>query len=314
MLKLRNEGVSIMKHNGKFRKVTASFLAASLLAVASLSGCSSTAASSQAGSAAQGSSSAGAAAVSSSAEKKVFRIALECAYAPYNWTQTDNTKDAVPIFDSNTYCNGYDIQIAKKIADSMGATLEVHKTEWTAIPTAITSGVVDAGICGMTVTKERKETLLFSDPYYKSQYVVIVKKDGKFANATSIADLKGANSTSQLSTSWYPLLNQIPEAKIQPALADVPTMLVALNSGKVDLLSCDKPTGLSAEKAYPNLKMIEFADGKGFQADAEAVNVCAALKLGNTELKAQIDKALAGISEDDRTKLMDWAISNQPNT
>ncbi len=279
-----------MKTMQRFRKLTAVFLAVIISALALLSGCSTTA-----------------------GTKKVLRIALECAYAPYNWTQTDNSNDAVPIYGSNTFCNGYDIQIAKKIADSMGATLEVHKTEWTAIPTAITSGVVDAGICGMAVTEERKKTLLFSEPYYKSQFVVIVKKDGKYANAASIADLKGASCTSQQSTSWYPLLSQIPDAKIQAALADVPTMLVALNSGKCELLSCDKPTGLSAEKAYPDLKMIEFADGKGFKVNAETINVCAALKPGNTELKNQIDKVLGTISEDERSKLMDWAIANQPS-
>lgn len=294
-----------MKSMATVRKLAATVLAISCLAVGPLSGCSSS----------SGGQSAASPTASSAASgtKKVFRIALECAYAPYNWTQTDNSNDAVPIYGTNTYSNGYDIQIAKKIADSMGATLEVHKTEWTAIPTAITSGVVDAGICGMTVTAERKKTLLFSDPYYKSKYVVVVKKDSKFANATSIADLKGADCTSQQSTSWYPLLSQIPDAKIQAALADVPTMLVALNSGKCNLLSCDKPTGLSAEKAYPDLKMVEFADDKGFKADAESINVCAALKLGNTELEGQINKALSAISEDDRTKLMDWAIKNQPS-
>lgn len=303
-----------MKRKTTVRNFMAAVLAISCLAVGSLSGCSSSSGSAS-GAASQAASTDGSAASSSEASgtKKVFRIALECAYAPYNWTQTDDSNDAVPIYGTNTYGNGYDIQIAKKIADSMGATLEVHKTEWTAIPTAITSGVVDAGVCGMTVTAERKKTLLFSDPYYKSKYVVIVKKDGKYANATSIADLKGANCTSQQSTSWYPLLSQIPDAKIQPALADVPTMLVALNSGKCELLSCDKPTGLSAEKAYPDLKMIEFADDSGFKADAEAINVCAALKLGNTELQSQINKALSTISEDDRTQLMDWAIKNQPS-
>lgn len=303
-----------MKNMIRLRKLTAAVLAISCVAIAPLTGCSSSGSQTAASTAASQDSSAGtSAAASSSATKKVFRIALECAYAPYNWTQTDSSNDAVPIYGSNTYCNGYDIQIAKKIADSMGAELEVHKTEWTAIPTAITSGVVDAGICGMTVTAERKKTLLFSDPYYTSKYVAVVKKDGKYANATSIADLKGANCTSQQSTSWYTLLSQIPDGKIQPALADVPTMLVALNSGKCEVLSCDKPTGLSAEKAYPDLKMIEFADGKGFQADEEATHVCAALKLGNTELKDQIDKELSTISEDDRAKLMDWAIKNQPS-
>jgi putative lysine transport system substrate-binding protein len=245
--------------------------------------------------------------------KSTFKIALECAYAPYNWTQTDDSNGAVPIQDSGAYCNGYDIQIAKKVASGINAQLQVYKTEWTAIPTAITSGRVDAGICGMTVTTERKKTLLFSKPYYTSKFVVLVKKGGKYENATNLSELKGAICTSQQSSSWYPLLKQVPSANIQPALADVPTMLVSLNSGKCDLLSCDKPTGMAAVNAYQNIKMIDFDSGKGFKVTDEETQVCAALALNNTELKGKIDKVLDGISENDRVKLMDWAVKNQPS-
>jgi len=233
-------------------------------------------------------------------ESGVFKIALECAYAPYNWTQADASNNAVPIYDSTAYANGYDILIGKKIADALGCKLEIHKTKWTAIPTAITSGKVDAGICGMTVTEERKKTLLFTAPYYNSKYVVIVKKDGKYKDALSIADLAKAVCTSQQSTSWYALLDQIPEAKILPALTDVPTMLVSITSGKCDLLSCDKPTALAATNAYPELKIIDFAAGKGFSAGLEETLVCGALSLNNTTLKEKIDAALAGISDADR--------------
>ena len=46
-------------------------------------------------------------------EDGVFTIAMECAYAPYNWTQTDDSNGAVPIKDSSDYANGYDVMIAK---------------------------------------------------------------------------------------------------------------------------------------------------------------------------------------------------------
>lgn len=291
------------KRKGKsFRKAVSGVLALASFALV-FSGCGASA-----------NPSAGAAGNSASSAKKPFKIALECAYAPYNWTQTDNSNQAVPIQDSSSYCNGYDIQIAKKIADKMGCELQVFKTEWTSIPTAITSGKVDAGICGMTVTAERKKTLLFSNPYYTSKYVALVKKSGKYGNAKSVADLKGAICTSQQSTSWYPLLSQIPNANVQPALADVPTMLVSLTSGKCDMLSCDKPTAMAATRAYPQIQMIDFANGKGFKADAEQTHVCAAVAKGNTELKAKIDNALKTINESERTKLMDWCVKNQPST
>ena len=59
---------------------------------------------------------------------------MECAYAPFNWTQdTDTTPDgskAVKIAGSDYYAYGYDVAVAQKLADQMGMDLEVHKVEW----------------------------------------------------------------------------------------------------------------------------------------------------------------------------------------
>lgn len=289
----------------KFKRFLCMAMVGSMLA---FTGCTSgTGASSSADSAPASASQVSAA----SSTKKVLRVAMECAYAPFNWTQTTDANNAVKIADSNEYCNGYDVQMAKKIADSMGYDLEVHKTEWTGIPAAIASGKIDAGVCGMTVNKDRKKAFDFSDPYYLADFVVLTKKDGKFANATSVADLKGATCTSQQSTAWYDLLPQIPDGKIQPAIADVPTMLVAIGSGKVEVETANKPTALSAVKADPSLKMIVFEGDKGFKIDAEQTHVCVAVKKGNDQLREKINKALATISEDERNKMMDDAIANQ---
>jgi len=244
--------------------------------------------------------------------KKVLRVAMECAYAPFNWSQATDANGAIKIMGSNEYCNGYDVQMAKKIADGLGYDLAVNKTEWSGIPTAISSGKIDAGVCGMTVNSKRKLAFDFSDPYYVADFVVLVKKDGKYANATSVADLKGATCTSQQSTAWYDLLPQIPEGKVLPAIADVPTMIVALSSGKCDVETANKPTGLSAIKSNPNLKMIDFEAGKGFKIEAEQTNVSVALAKGNDELRQKINAVLKTISEEERNKMMDEAIANQP--
>ena len=54
----------------------------------------------------------------SGVEDGVLTVAMECAYAPYNWTQSDDSNGAVPIKDSNDYANGYDIMMAKKICEA----------------------------------------------------------------------------------------------------------------------------------------------------------------------------------------------------
>ena len=48
-----------------------------------------------------------------------LRVGMEAAYAPFNWTQDDDSNGAVPIEGTSQYANGYDVQIAKKIADSL---------------------------------------------------------------------------------------------------------------------------------------------------------------------------------------------------
>ena len=70
-----------------------------------------------------------------------LRVAMECGYAPFNWTQVDDKNGAVPI-ESGSYANGYDVQIAKKIADSMGKELVIVKTNWDGLPPAVQSGTV----------------------------------------------------------------------------------------------------------------------------------------------------------------------------
>jgi len=244
--------------------------------------------------------------------KKVWKVGTECAAAPYNWTQKDDANGAVKINGSNEYANGYDIMMVKKIADSMGYELQIVKTEWAGLPTGVTSGKIDSAVSGMSITKDRLKTLDFSDVYYKATINALVKKGGKFENAKGIADLKGASCTSQQDTTWYELLKQIPEAKILPALADVPTMVVALKSGKCDVVFTDKPGAMAATYSNKDLVMIDLANDKDLKVSDEDVNLGIALKKGNADLKAKIDKGLAGISQSDRESFMKEAIEKQP--
>lgn len=110
----------------------------------------------------------------------VFRVAMECAYEPYNWTETDTPSvGAVKITGEGKdglYANGYDVQVAQYIANKLGMTLEVCSYEWDSLIPALQSGNVDAIIAGMSPTAEREEEIDFTDVYYESNLVVIYKK------------------------------------------------------------------------------------------------------------------------------------------
>ncbi len=245
---------------------------------------------------------------------KVLKVAMECGYAPYNWTQPDDTNGAVPINDSSDYAYGYDVIIAKKIAETLGYELQIVKLDWDALIPAVQSGTVDCVIAGQSTTAERLEMVDFSKPYYYATVVGLVKQDGAYANAAGLSDLKGATCTSQLGTIWYDnCLEQIEDANIQPAQESAPAMLVALESGRTDLVVTDMPTAMAACAAYPDLKLLDFSGtDDDFEVSDEEVNIGISVQKGNTELLDGINSVLETMTVDDFNSLMQEAISVQP--
>ena len=245
---------------------------------------------------------------------KTLTVAVECGYAPYNWTQSDDSNGAVPIKDSNDYAYGYDVMMAKKIAEELGYDLEIVKLDWDSLVPAVQSGSVDCVIAGQSITSERLQMVDFTEPYYYASIITLVKNDGPYANAQGVADLAGATCTSQLGTIWYDVcLPQIPDANIQPAQESAPSMLVALDSGRTDVVVTDMPTGMAALVAYPDFKMLDFAGtDDDFQVSEEEINIGISVQKGNTELLDQINSVLANMTTDDYDAMMQEAISVQP--
>ena len=241
-------------------------------------------------------------------------VAMECAYAPYNWTQNDDTNGAVQIRDSGDYAYGYDVIMAKKIGEALGQNVQIVKLDWDSLIPAVTSGDVDCVIAGQSITAERAEQVDFSDPYYYASIVTLVKKDSKYADAKSVADLDGATATSQLGTIWYDnCLPQIPNGNILAAQETAPAMLVALNSGACDVVVTDRPTAQAALVAYPDFALLDFGGGENdFQVSQEDINIGISMKKGNTALRDAINEVLSGMTADDYNNLMDEAIAAQP--
>lgn len=241
---------------------------------------------------------------------KVLRVGMECDYAPFNWTQTEASDRTVPI-TTGGYADGYDVQVARRIAEELGMDLEIVKIEWDGLTLALQSGEIDAIIAGMSPTEERKMTIDFSDPYYESDLVVVVRQDGPFAQAQTLADLSGATITGQLNTFHYTVIDQIPGVNKEVALETFPAMIVALQSGRIDGYVSEKPGAVSAAEANPELTFVEFSEGNGFAADPGDVAIAVGLKQGS-ELLDPINEILAGISREERQVMMDEAVANQP--
>ena len=239
---------------------------------------------------------------------------MECGYAPYNWTQPDDSNGAVPISGSSDYAYGYDVMMAKKVCDELGYDLEIVKLDWDSLVPAVQSGKVDCVIAGQSITSERQQMVDFTEPYYYASIITLVKSDGDYADAKSVADLKGVTCTSQQNTIWYDsCLPQIEDANILPAQESAPAMLVALESGKCDAVVTDMPTGMAACVAYPDFKLLDFSGTDGdFEVSDEDINIGISVQKGNTELLDALNSVLDKMTEDDYTEMMDEAISVQP--
>ena len=250
----------------------------------------------------------------------ILTVGMECAYAPYNWTQVDDSNGAVPIVNNpGTFANGYDVQIAKMIAEANGWGIEVMALEWGGLTPALEAGTIDVAIAGQSMTAERMAEVDMAGPYYYATIVCVARAGTPQASATCIADLSGT-CTSQSGTIWYDTcLPQITGAQLQSPAADAPAMIMALESHMVDFICTDLPTANGAVAKNPNLVVLNFSGTDGdfqFANDAERaenVNIGVSVKKGNSELQRIINDFLANMTIEQFNEMMNQAIAIQPH-
>ena len=255
-----------------------------------------------------------AAAAVTGVEDGVLTVAMECAYAPYNWSQPDDSNGAVPIANSEgNYANGYDVMMAKKLCEANGWELEVMQLDWDSLVPAVQNGTVDAVIAGQSMTAERMEMVDFAGPYLYATIVCLAKSGSAQASATGISQLTGT-CTSQMGTIWYDTcLPQIEGADIQTAAESAPAMLMALETGAVDFVCTDMPTAQGALVAYPDMVILDFAGTEDdFDVSDEDVNIGISIMKGNTTLLDALNGVLKDMTAEDFNNLMAEAIEVQP--
>ena len=266
-------------------------------------------------------SSSGDAKQSSGGDGKVLRVGMECAYAPFNWTQIgeevpDGSK-AVPIYGTSEYAYGYDVMVAQKLADDMGMSLEIHKVEWDSIGLSLDAKEYDCIIAGMGRTKEREASYSFTEPYYYRDNCLVVKKGSDYESVKGLSDFKGKNVTvtTQLGTGWVPLLDQIPDATLGANYETTAEVFMAVSNGVADVALIDLPTAESALLTNTDLTIVVPDESDAFEGDKEMTNVCIATRKDDTELRDKLQKAMDDIGWSDKAKmdeLMTKAVELQP--
>ena len=254
------------------------------------------------------------AAAATGVEDGVLTVGMECAYAPYNWTQMDDSNGAVPIVNNpGSYANGYDVMIAKKICEANGWELEVMAIGWDGLTPALNAGTIDMVIAGQSMTPTRMAEVDMAGPYFYASIVCVTKADSPLANATGISQLTGS-CTAQTGTIWYDsCLPQIEGAELMPASETAPAMIMAVTSGTVDYICTDMPTAMGACAAYEGLKILDFTGtDDDFEVDQSEIDIGASVKKGNTTLLNAANDVLKTMNADQFNDLMNQAIEIQP--
>ena len=253
-------------------------------------------------------------AVVTGVEDGVLTVGMECAYAPYNWTQMDDSNGAVPIANNpGAYANGYDVMIAKKICEANGWELEIMAIGWDGLVPALNAGQLDAVIAGQSMTEARLQEVDMAGPYFYASIVCVTRKDSPLAAATGISQLSGS-CTAQTGTIWYEsCLPQIEGAQLMPASETAPAMIMAVTSGTVDYICTDMPTAMGACATYDNLVILDFSGSEdNFQVDAGEINIGISVVKGNASLLDAMNAVLSEMTVEDMNRIMNEAIAVQP--
>ncbi len=223
---------------------------------------------------------------SDTAEKKTLVMATNATFPPYEYKDGDNFA-------------GIDVEIAEKIAEKLGMTLEIKDVEFGSIVGGVQTGKFDIGMAGMTVTDERKESVNFTDSYTTTKQVVIVREDSAIK---AISDLKGDGSmkigvqqdtTGDILASATVENGGYGEENVVRYKAATDTVQ-ALKTGKVDAVIIDEAPAKSFVKTTEGLKIL---DGTWLEEQ-----YAIAIAKDNTELLDKVNTALKELIADGTVK------------
>lgn len=244
-----------------------------------------------------------------------LRIGMSCDNPPFSWTQDAEAEDdsTLPLSNGDGYVGGYDVQVAKEIADQLGVNLEIVQYDRGDLIGAVEDGDIDLMIDGVNPLATRADRIDFTDSYYDNDYVVIVLKDGSYADVTKISGFAGARITAQTDSYIYTdLLPQMEDIKTMPGMTFHRDMRVALSNDIIDGYVTTRPEGMEATRLHPEYAMVTLDEDGGFETDSEYSSVAIGLAKGRDVLLAAVNGVLHKISDDQRSLWMERAVYAVP--
>lgn len=240
-----------------------------------------------------------------------LRVGMEAAYAPYNWQATEESDTTIPIENvEGAFADGYDVQVAKRIAEELGMEPVAVKMDFGALVDSLNNGTIDIICAGMSVTPERAESADFTDSYIDDEVIIVVKKDSDYADATKLSDFAGASVLGQKDTFYDDLIDEIPDVNHMTPVATVPLVVDAIENGTCDAITFSSMSLPNLLENYPDLMKVELEEGEGFSDPSNPDN--AAIAKGNDEMLDRLNEIIAGITEEERLEMWQDCMDRQP--
>jgi len=205
-------------------------------------------------------------------------VGTSADYPPFEFHKMINGKDEIV---------GFDIEIAKYIADQLGVELEIKDMDFDKLLGGLSTGMLDVVIAGMNATPERQEEANFTDVYYKANHSVLIHKEDA-DKITTMEDLKGKSIGVQIGTVQENMAKTSIENADVLSLTTNPEIIMNLKTRKIDCAIMEDLVAKSFAKENDDLMVVE-----GISIDPGGEGVAIALKKGNDELTEKLNEILA---------------------
>lgn len=221
---------------------------------------------------------------SANSDKPVLKVAMSPDFSPMEFV--DPTKTGQDKFV------GFDVSLAKYIADELGMTLEIMPMDFDACQAAVYSGKVDMSISGYSWTTEREEKYNLSDYYYagenETEQVLITLKEnaGKYTTTESLKGVKVGAQGASLQESLAKA--QLPDSELV-LYTDINTGLQQLKKGDFQVMA----VAIGNANALINNNPEVIMSGFQFVVDEKEANNLILLQKGNDELTTKVNEILA---------------------
>lgn len=217
-------------------------------------------------------------------------VAMSPDFAPMEFVDLSRSGDEQYV--------GYDVLLAKYIANHLGKKLVIKPMSFDAVMTAVQTGNADLGISGFSWTAERAENYFISDWYEagenETEQIIITtaENENKLASAENYAGLKVGAQGGSLQELL--VKEQLPDAECV-LMTDLNDLCTALLTGKIDALAVAQGNGESFISANEGKLALS---GFQFEIDEKYKNNVVLINKDNTELGEQVNKVIAQQKED----------------